>query len=220
MRLTCAPQNIASGLSFRSPGTNSTWRGSDRQAGAATLVPFHDVVLHCSPRSAVYCTTSSRLPGWGDVPRAYGGGKPVPVQTAGAVPRSGTRRRNGPTGPRESRPSCCRDCLTGARCSRRSHLPRSSGGTARAGGSSGGGGPARPAANSGRPPAADRHHGTGEPDLGRGADRERTASEARARGFAAHRRAVSPARAAGPRRTAVPALGDVCSESCARGPGL
>jgi hypothetical protein len=32
-------------------------------------------------------------------------------------------------------------------------------------------GPARPAANSGRPAAADRHHRPGEPDLGRGTHR-------------------------------------------------
>jgi integrase len=34
--------NIAYGLSVRSPGTNSTWRGSDRQAEIVGL-HFHDL---------------------------------------------------------------------------------------------------------------------------------------------------------------------------------
>jgi hypothetical protein len=62
---TCAPQILHPDSRF-GPGTNSTCRRSDRQAGASTILgPCRDVVLPCPPRSAAYCVTSSRLPGWG-----------------------------------------------------------------------------------------------------------------------------------------------------------
>lgn len=156
----------------------------------------------------------------GDVSHAAGGGELVLTQAAGTLPRAPRQAETAGSGHASGpRPALTPAVLARAPDSGPARLayPVASSGLAAplavevAAGT---------ASDSEGVAATDREHDSGEPDLGRRTDRERTAPQIGTGLVAAHGGSVHAESAPAARRAAIPALGDVYAESCACGRGL